>query len=377
MPIRFLFLILNLMLTVLLTGCWGRQELNSVAIIHTIAVDQEKNNLVRLTVEISDLKSQSQGGPAGLSGKSIYLTSTGHSIFEAARNLRNSSSRHLIWGHVNAIIFSKKMAQEGLRKNFDTLIRLRHFRNTMNVFIANGKASDIFRASIPQQSYISIGLRGLEEAQHSTANTRRVTLMQVGEALTNKYKTLTIPAVELFKLPKTSKESLRSLGVFTFKDDKLFSLMDVVKTKAYVRAINEAKSAVEILPCGTGNDYATFENVRNHTKITSKLQDNHPTITMEMLPEFDIVEVQCGEKITSNQLTKWEEQLNSRITLQNQDLIRYSQKNNLDLLGIGEVIHREHPQEWKNMKKNWRQIYPNLQIQIVVKSRIDHSNLSS
>lgn len=369
-------LILTIVIPLMLTGCWGREELNTVAIIHTIAVDKEKNKNIRMTVEISDLVSEAQG-PIGLRGKPVYLTSVGESIFVAARNLRNSSSRYLIWGHANAIIFSKDLAKEGIIKHFDVLLRLRHFRNSMNVFISDGKAADIFRASIPQQSFISIGMRGLVDAQKSTANTQRITIIEVFQTLTNQYNELTIPALQQFKLPNNDKESLQTLGLYSFKKDKLLAYMDANLTKAYLRSINKAKSTVEILPCTKNPKYITFENVHNHSKIISNLQGGQPRITIELHPEFNIVGVQCEEKITPEQLVKWETQLNAKLKQENQHLIDFTKKNNVDLLGIGEVIHREHPKEWKKLKKNWQQIYPHIQFQIEVKSRIEHSNLIS
>ncbi|MED4582661.1 Ger(x)C family spore germination protein [Brevibacillus choshinensis] len=372
----FLVLIMTLALPSLLMGCWGRQELNTVAIIHTIAVDKGKNNHVRLTIEISELISQGQA-PIGLKGKPFYLTSEGETIFEAARDLRNSSSRYLIWGHANAIVFSQELAKKGIKKHIDVLMRLRHFRNTMNVFIADGRADDVFTASIPQQSFIAIGLSGLVDAQKSTANTLRITMIQVTQSLTNKYKALTIPAVQLFQHPHSNKKSLRTLGLYLFKDDKLHSFMDVEKTKAYVRSINEAQSAVETLSCGKKQERITFENVKNQTKIRSEIQGNQPRITLELFADFNIVDVQCGVKITTKQIEYWEKQLDLRLKQQVQDLIRYSQNHKIDLLGIGELIHREHPTVWKLLKKNWNQKYPHVPFQIVIKSRIEHSSLLS
>ncbi|MET3291127.1 UNVERIFIED_CONTAM: spore germination protein KC [Brevibacillus sp. OAP136] len=375
-PIVVVLMLVLLLIT--MTGCWGREELNNVAIIHTVAVDKEKGNQIRLTIEISDLVSQSQTqGPIGLKGKPVFLTVTGESIFEAARKLRNSSSRYLIWGHANAFIISKELAQGGIKKYFDVLMRQRHFRNTMNVFIAEQRAADLLGTRIPQQAFISTGLKGLVEAQKSTANTKKMTQIQVSQTLINRYQEVTIPAIQMFKLPISNQKSIRTVGLFAFKGDKLHSYMDAGKTKSYLRAINEASGAVETLSCEKPTGKITFENTHNHSKMSSILKGKAPQLTIELFSDFNIVDVQCGTEITTTEIEKMEQRLNEKLKQQMQEFIVYMQKNNLDLLGIGELIHREHPQAWKTMKAKWEQTFPHVQFKIVVNSHIEHTSLLS
>jgi len=373
---RYLLPPLLLSLLLLLPGCWGRQEINETAIIHTIAVDKEKENNIRLTIEISDHVAQGQA-PIGLKGRPIYLTAVGESIFEAARKLRSSSSRYLLWAHASAIIFSKELAKEGIQKHFDVLSRQRHFRNTMLVLIADGKAADVFSASVPQFSLISIGLQGLIDSEKSTAATKKTTLMQVYQTLTNKYNQLTIPAVQIYKRPKSAKSSLRTVGVYVFKDDKLLSYMDEIKTKAYNRAINEAEDAVEKISCGKKTEYVTFENLHNHTILSSSFHGNKPVVTIELFADFSIVDLQCRVKTTMKQADKWEHELEKKLKRELADLLMFSQQKNVDILGVGELFHREYPNEWKSMKKQWDTLYRDVQFKIKVTTNIEHTNLLS
>ncbi|BAU28391.1 Ger(x)C family germination protein [Aneurinibacillus soli] len=358
----------------MLTGCWGREELNEVAVIQTVAIDKEGKDNIRITIEISGVASKGQT-PTGLSAKPIYLTETGKSIFEVARKMSNKTTRTLFWGHVSSIVFSKEMAKSGLKKHFDILTRLRQFRNLTNIFIMDGNASDIFKVTFPQESLTSSGLNGLLKAQNSEASTKKVTLMQVFQTLTNDYNDLAIPSLHVYKNPQTQKLNLRVGGMYVFAKDKQIAYMDAEKTKSYLRAINEGKETVEILPLGKKSRYVSFENVRNSANVMTLLQNGMPSVTIELNAKFDVTEVQKEMQISPEQIEKWENQLNALLSKQMEAFISYTKKNKVDLIGIKEMVHRKYPKQWKELKKDWYKIYPDIPFQIVVKSKIEHNFL--
>lgn len=46
-----------------------------------------------------------------------------------------------------------------------------------------------------------------------------------------------------------------------------------------------------------------------------------------------------------------------------------------DIFGFGEMLHKKYSKEWKSMKDNWDDIYPTIELDIVVASRVVTSNL--
>jgi spore germination protein KC len=44
-----------------------------------------------------------------------------------------------------------------------------------------------------------------------------------------------------------------------------------------------------------------------------------------------------------------------------------------DVIGIGEEIHREHPYRWKEIRKNWDEIFPTVEVTVQVKLKIQDS----
>lgn len=49
----------------------------------------------------------------------------------------------------------------------------------------------------------------------------------------------------------------------------------------------------------------------------------------------------------------------------------------VDVFGFGEAIHREYPQQWQEMKPVWDELFPELQVELEIKSTILHTNLIS
>jgi spore germination protein KC len=52
-------------------------------------------------------------------------------------------------------------------------------------------------------------------------------------------------------------------------------------------------------------------------------------------------------------------------------------KINVDFLGMGELFYKSMPNYWKKVKDDWGNIFPNMQIDIVVEVEIQHTGLIS
>lgn len=361
-----------LLCTIVLTGCWGHEEINEVMMVQSTAIDKGKKHKVKLSVEFLKIKGSSQG-PTGLMGKKLYLSEEGDTLFEAARKMREKSSRSVFWGHSSIIIFGKEAAKEGLKEQMDILYRQRHFRKSALVFVASGSAEEVFKSNVIQENLTSASLKGLVKSQNKTSTIKKTTLQTVYSDLVNGYKDVTIPAI--FIGGKPGKTLVKTTGLYVFKKGRLVSFIDASFTKEYLRLINESKSAVETLKEGK-RKYITFENLSCHTNIQPSFSKGKPVISIEIFADFNVADVHRDVKeITPEIIASWEKNLNRKIKQQVGEFLDYTKKENIDLIGVGEGIHRKDPEKWKRIKGNWKNMYPQLNFTIVVKSRIDHTYL--
>jgi len=357
------------------SGCRVSHELNELHIVHSIAIDEGSGGSIKLTAEIAK---PSPGGqqPKGMHNKTFFLSSEGRGLFEAGRLMRSKSDRELLWGHTTVIVISQAVAKNGIKQHIDAIRRLRQFRNSTLLYVTEGKAYDALQASTPQASIASQVLSGLTDGGEDTALTQRAKLIDVYKELVNRYRDVTLPAVQIVKDPRVQKNRLmQTKGLYTFRGGRLAGFMNDKETKGFLRALNKVEGAIETLACGN-NKTITFENVNNRSRIKPVVgPDLKPVTRIDINVDLNVTNLQCGDiEVSPQTISEWEEKLNRVIADEVQRFIRYSQDQQVDLLGIGERIHRKHPKYWKQMKEDWGAIYASSRFIVEVHSRIDHTN---
>ncbi len=362
----------------MITGCKGSMELNELHIVHSVAIDEGENGGVKVTAEIAKLTTGGQQ-PKGMQERTFFLTSEGRSLFEAARLMRAKSDRTLLWGHTTAIIFSADLARRGLDTQLEDIRRLRQFRNSTLVYAKEGKAYQALKVSMPNVSISSQALRGLSEGGLTTALTEQTTLIDVYKELINKYKDISIPSIEVVRDQVDNKlQLLQTKGLFAFRGSRLIGFMRTQETKGYLRAAGKMTGSSEAVACGP-KQMLSFENISNravvHTNVDQQLK---PNIRIEIYADLNLTSVQCGDtKIDPAAVARWEKALNENIANDIKKFLQFSQKNKVDLLGIGERIHRKNPKYWRKMKDDWQEIYPKAKFELEVHTRIDHTNFTA
>ncbi|MDF2662712.1 MAG: hypothetical protein K0Q94_5503 [Paenibacillus sp.] len=360
-----------------LSGCMGNIELNEIHIVHSIAIDQVEgqDGRIKLTAEIAKLTPSGQQ-PKGMQNDKFYLSYEGDSLFEAARLMRNKSDRTLLWGHTTVILISKDIAKQGIAKHIDSIRRLRQIRNTTLLYITEGKAYETLRVSSPSASITSQVLRGLVEGGEVTALTRKTKLIEVYQELVNGYKDITIPAIVRVADPaEGGKQIQQATGLFAFRGERLAGLMQAAETKGFLRASNQMNGSVESIGCGSGKNI-TFENITSIGTIRASLESEpEPLVSIDIHADLNITSMPCPElEITPKYVHDWEIRLNETIAEEVRAFTRYSQRHKVDLLGVGERLHRKYPGKWKSLKEDWEERYSSVRFEITVHSRIDHSN---
>ena len=53
-----------------------------------------------------------------------------------------------------------------------------------------------------------------------------------------------------------------------------------------------------------------------------------------------------------------------------------AQELNADVFGFGEALHRKYPKQWKELEKDWDEIFPELEVEIVVETQVSRSGIS-
>lgn len=143
---RLTLVLICICITLIISGCWGKNETDEVAYIMAMGFDKgEKNNLI-VTIEIANPRAVASAGAGQGGGKAeastVVVSVEAIAPISSLDILNTATTRKLSLLHTKAYFFSDELAREGLGRWMTSLNRLRSFRETANVYIVRGKARE-------------------------------------------------------------------------------------------------------------------------------------------------------------------------------------------------------------------------------------------
>ncbi|QSB50261.1 Ger(x)C family spore germination protein [Parageobacillus toebii] len=359
---------------ILLSGCWDRTEVNDLALIVGLGIDQTKNGKIRLTVEIVVPRSAGgggqmmDGGGAG-GGETIIRSGTGVTVADAISNLQEKLSRRVFWGHTKVIVFGEKAAKAGIRQHLDFLSRNPEVRLRSNVLVSEGTAKSVLELVPPIEQSSSEVLRELSESQLLL----RVTVKDVLQMLSGDAGATALPMVKI-KSPEEGKKDLQTIAFIQrtaiFKKDKMIGDIDDQLTRGVLWLRNEIKEAnITIKPKGEkGNITATL--IRAHTELIPKYEKGKWKMIVKATAEDDIILNGTKLDLLNPKYTKMiEKELAKETNKRIRNTLKKVQKEmKADIFGFADTFHRKYPREWNRVKDRWEEIFPD--VEVVVKTKV-------
>lgn len=374
-------IIILIFVTVLLSGCWSRKELNDLAIVTALAVDKAEEGYL-VTAQIIN--------PGEIAGKtqttrvavSTYRT-TGRSVFEAIRKLTTEAPRKLYLAHIRMVIFGEELAKEGITKVLDFLSRDHEIRTDFYIAVAKGgMGTSLLNVLTPIDKIpASKMFNSITHSQKSWAPTSGVHLDNLisriisegnNPVLTGIYYSGTtemgnrLENVERVDTPTTIK--LDHLAIF--KKGKLVGWLNKNESKGYNYITDHVDSTVGVAPCKGGN--ITLEVTRSKTDVKAKVENGIPKITIKKESEANIGEVQCELDIMDeNKIKELEIDFKNKAKKMMLQVIEKAREHKTDIFGFGEAVHRADPEIWNKLKKDWHvQGFNDIQVSFDIKFNI-------
>ena len=109
-------------LTVIIPGCWDKDEPDEVVLVMMVAFDvDEEGELIKVAAQVANPLGAAEAEEEGGADKGPTWTEVarGHSTYEAVQNLELKSTRQMEWAHLEVLIVSEAMAKRGLRPILD------------------------------------------------------------------------------------------------------------------------------------------------------------------------------------------------------------------------------------------------------------------
>lgn len=143
MKSRLMTIIVLLISTLIMTGCWDSVEIDRKAFVSTIAIDMSKDeeNPIVVTYSFPDIRNMD--AEKGISDR-IAMAVDGHSVSDAYLKADSMTSRSLHMSHSKLMIISEDLYgdEEIMERFMDYLERSPNINRAMNMVLVEGKASD-------------------------------------------------------------------------------------------------------------------------------------------------------------------------------------------------------------------------------------------
>lgn len=392
-----LFLLLLLLIT---AGCWDYFELEQRGIVCCAGIDRAAEaGKMKMTVSVirpGEISSAAgQGGD--IRAKSAYYTATGYTISDTTRNFAMQSSRKLMWDHNRNIIISEAVAREGIFRVVDRFTRVPEQRLRAWIFIADGaEAKEIVETVAKMEDGPGPELEGLISNSLWLSAAPRVDLKFFNERLNSKTAAAVAPRLELIRAgentdagdyPGTSGpagaaepklQRLHLTGTAVFKGDRLAGWLNKPESRGLLWVLGKIQSGMVVVKCpGDEDNLASLELKDVRSKIKPEKKENKMVITVEITTQSTLDDVQGITDLSTPEALLSLQRRHAAV-VKNEILaaLEKARRYEADIFAFGEAIGRRYPKEWKAMEGHWDELFPELEVELKIKSRILSTGLT-
>lgn len=359
---RFLALVLLLLTGLSLAGCWSRVEVNDLAIVSLMAIEQADDGLLQIWLQVVvPARSAGSQGPGGGSGPRpdlpyITVTGKGRTLLDASRSIQLSLPRRLFWAHTRVILLGENLARSGVRPILDFLTRHRELRLTNYLMTVRGPLESLLATPVDLDLLPAEYLREINRSRVGVATNvgdfARTLAAQGADPVTGVAEV--VPPAE--GAPAGQRPALKLAGVALYHEDKLTGFLDDRETRGIMWLRDEVERGTVTVQPKPLPGKVSMNWVRS--KVKRRAQWNGSQVTIQVLAD---AEADVGEQSSAldlsdpAMLSKVEREMASEIQERMELALARMREENVDSVGFGELIHQQLPQAWKRLEKDWKQ----------------------
>lgn len=373
---KWLAFILLMTTCFILTGCWNYREIESLSIVAGVGIERDpvSGDFILYIEIIEPSGNTKEQAPA-----SKVVESRGKTIFEAVRDVIDTSGKRMFWNHSEVIIISEAVAREGILDVIDWFYRDAEPRLTLYLAVAyDASVKDIMASNGITSKVRSFEISDKIENVNSIEKYPKVELYKIVEMLKFDVPYAYVPSITLKK--QDDMEVSEIFGTAIFKGDKLKGFLDQEDTKYFLYIKNEIKGGLLVNKDIQGNPDAniSLEIFNNKTTVKPVYSDGKITMAIHVKSETAIGEAGPDvDYIDKSGMTALIEDMQEFLE---ENMLRVIQKVqnefDTDIFGFGQIICEDMPDVWEQYKNNWDVEFKELEFNITSKIKIRHSGHS-
>ena len=358
-----------------LSGCWDRVEINDLAIVTGAAIDQKENDQIELTIQVFVPKALSSGGGQGGGGggsKITYTASqTGKNIADALSKIQGKLPRKIFWGQCKVFIFGEELAEKGIQKQMDFLLRHPEPRGRAYVFISEGKAKSILELEPNIERYSAEVLRGILNYRIGL----QITIQDIDEMLTGIAQAASIPYVKIKTQQTSEGKSVKYAdidGTAILKKGKMIGTVSEAETRGVLWLRDEIKGYTVSVEIEDKEELVSLNPVSARVDLVPQIKDDKWKMDVDVATEGAIVQNETNIAFVDQKLLEEvEEAYQKSIETRIQDVLQVmQQKLNADLADFSKEFYWKYPKQKKTIEDHWDEIFPEVEVNINIDAYI-------
>ncbi|MGF7032333.1 spore germination protein KC [Paenibacillus mucilaginosus] len=389
-------LLVMLLVFPLLAGCWDRQEIEERAVVLGIGVDvadpaeerketesshergaltAEETGLLRLTVQIAVPGriplGPGEGGGGGGGQRTVWVVdAVGHTIGDAINTLQQRVSPPLFFGHLRIIVISEALARKGIKNLNDYFRRNPEVRRMNWMFVSQGSAAGIMRASPQLERVPTLYLMTTMDQSVKMGRFPNDFLGIFWSAVSSKGKEGYLPYVELMK-----EQNVQISGLAYFRGDRMVGSTNPIQIPVYmgIMGISMAGGQTFVRIPGT-EELFMFQGRSRKSVFKVRIENGKPVIRVTVALEGNLIS-KFNEtlQLSSEVVRQIEAQLSQQSKEASQNLIALTQEKRADIFGFGEQVRAKEPDYWNThirTKDAWQKQYQELKVEMDVRVHV-------
>ncbi|WP_186333687.1 Ger(x)C family spore germination protein [Paenibacillus xylanexedens] len=361
-----------LLCTLFIAGCWDRKEINDIAFVIGIAVDKEGENYrssLQIALPGQSGASGSTGGGGGTSGDKSWfmLSNTAKTLRGTTLEGQKALSRKIYYAHRRTMLIGEDLARDGVASMLDLFTRYPLNRFSALPVVTKGEAYAVMDTDAPIEKFPSEMVRELCFLNMRNPRSLKTFIDSILSDGVDPFLPVASKVENVPKDWKDAKTNIKLDGLAVFKKDKLVGMIDKAPADALILAMGEANAPEVMIKSPRGDGDIFIKLNENNSSLHPTVKDDKVTVTVQLYAKGVVVDNESNYgDLREKEILKLNDAIHKKIKEDIVEGIRLiQQKYHADILGIGRSIHQHLPKEWDKMKDRWDDIYPDVEVNVI------------
>lgn len=385
-------LVLALLVSILQTGCFGRVEINDLALVVAGALDVKKHagqERILFTMQIANPMALVPDGGGGTGEKPFWtITGSGRDFRDAIDDAIKRMPKKPFFGQTRVLIIGEEAARKGIAF-LDRALRSTEARPSNWLVLARGTGKSVLELEMPTFRASGLALNNLFQIQGYNDGIVPVSTNEFAYCLSTGNTCPVMPVVrvvpessfqETARLPGGAPPKtieIEGLGVFDY-NGRLKGFLNPGETRGYLWIRGKARRNEVTARQTDKPDYLTALVISSQRKLEVKMApDGIPQFKISVKNEAYLAEHYSYQHVTMNAeiFRDMERAIDKQIEKEMRSALRKCQLLGCDVFEFGEEVHRQHPREWQHLKDDWEILFPQVKVVVDSKTHISQCGL--